>query len=110
MSEVVKRVSLTQPAMDDFLLFLQQVARRVPGGASVAVVVRDPHNPVLTAPIVRYLALGQLAQQRLVHADLQQPGGEVPDYLAAFGPPIEDSRLELVARLSGGRLYRESRR
>lgn len=96
--------------MEDFLLFLQQVARRVPDGASIAVNVRDSGNPVLFPAMVRYLALGQLAQQRLVHVDLRQPGGEVPDYLAAFGPPIEDSRLEVVARLPGGWLYRESRR
>jgi hypothetical protein len=61
-------VSLTQPAMEGFLLFLQRVARRVPEGASVAVVARDSGNPVLFPAMRRDLYLDRSRTLERSHA------------------------------------------
>lgn len=98
-------LTLTQPGLEDIVVFFQHVERRVPPGRSVAVIPAPRHE--IASPLVYYyLALGQLPRHRVLYAESPHFPGPAPDYVASFRAPVDDPRLELVAKLPQGFVYR----
>jgi hypothetical protein len=94
-----------QPSPDAYLIFLEEVGRRLPIGAVVAVI---PQRSGELAGSRYLLALSQMPNQtvvppaRLSAADTQQR----PEWVACFGADFKDSRFRLAAALAGGAIYR----
>jgi hypothetical protein len=102
-------VSATQPGFEELIVFLQQIARRLPPGASIAVVPPRQRSELTTPLVFYYLAQGQLPAQKVLYAEVAYFPDGPPDYVASFGTALEDPRLEIVAKLPGGFLYRRAR-
>jgi len=99
--------SMTQPALDDLLVFLREVEARVPRGAEIALVPAR-RVEVLTPLMFHYLALGQLPAHRVLYAEVPHFPARLPEYVAVYGAGLDDSRFALVTRLRGGSLYRRA--
>ena len=99
--------SMTQPALDDLLVFLREVEGRVPRGAEIAL-IPGRRVEVLTPLMFHYLALGQLPAHRVLYAEVPHFPSRPPDYVAVYGAGLEDPRFALVTRLRGGTLYRRA--
>jgi len=87
-----------------FLLFLADVRRVLPSGASVAVIGPDIGND--SAPLDDLVAIGQLPRNDVVSwwatRDRRTP---LPRFLAVLGSDFSDDRYRLIAVLETGRLY-----
>ncbi len=93
-----------QKGAEPQLLFLHEIRKRLPPGATVAVTDNSDGDPGFYL-----IALSQLPQQTVVQplalkADL--PVAALPDYLACFGETREDARYRLVETVPGGALYK----
>jgi hypothetical protein len=99
--------SLTQPALDDLLVFLRRVEGRVPPGAEIALVPAR-REAVLTPLMFHYLALGQLPGHRVLYAEVPHFPSRPPEYVAVYGAGLDDQRYVLVEKLESGSLYRRA--
>jgi hypothetical protein len=88
------------------LIFLAQIARTIPPGATVSLAPptgRDPSNW-----LDYWVAVGQLPRQRVVFAGRflpQRSTGEIPLFVACYGGEFVDSRFRLIRRFPEGGLY-----
>ena len=98
--------SMTQPALDDLLVFLREVEGRVPRGAEIAL-IPGRRVEVLTPLMFHYLALGQLPAHRVLYAEVPHFPSAVRLRRGVRGG-LEDPRFALVTRLRGGTLYRSA--
>jgi hypothetical protein len=98
-------VSRTQPETEGLILFLAEVARRVPPCASVAV-LQGKGVGYLTPTMVFLLAVGQLPNHRVLPADTLPAAAASADYVALYVGNVDDSGLTPVARIGNGALYR----
>ncbi len=99
-------LSQTLPALEELILFLREVSRRAPGGATIAILQGEEGVSVYRPVMVSMLAAGQLPQQHVVHADSFETAIRSAEYIAVFGGSANDPRLALLARLPRGALYR----
>lgn len=98
-------VSRTQPETEGLILFLAEVALRVPRGASVAVLKGEGVH-YLTPAMVFLLAVGQLPDHRVVPANTLPAAAASADYVALYVGNVDESGLTPVARIGRGSLYR----
>lgn len=87
----------TQP----YLVFLDEVRRRLPRGATVAVVHAESPSPM---PYL--IAIGQLPDQTVLPPEAI--GTDRPEWVAAFGRAFSESGFRPVGTFSGGTLLRRS--
>ncbi len=100
-------LSQTLPALEELILFLREVSRRTPGGATIAILQGKEGVSVYRSVMVSMLAAGQLPRQHVVHADSFEIAIRSAEYIAVFGGSADDPRLALLARLPRGGLYRK---
>lgn len=98
-------VSRTQPETEGLILFLAEVARRVPPGASVAVLQGEGVR-YLTPAMVFLLAVGQLPDHRVLSSATFPAAAASADYVALYVGIADDSGLTPVVRIGRGALYR----
>jgi len=98
-------VSRTQPETEGLILFLAEVARHVPRGASVAVLQGEGVR-YFTPAMVFLLAVGQLPDHRVLPSDTLPAAAASADYVALYLGNVDESGLTLVARIGRGALYR----
>jgi hypothetical protein len=101
-------ISRTQPDTERLVLFLEEVARRVPRGSSVAILQGEGVR-YLTPAMVFLLAVGQLPDHHILPADTFGAAAASADYVALFVGQADESGLTRVARIDGGSLYRSRR-
>jgi hypothetical protein len=91
-------------SFDPYLLFLKEAGRRIPPGATVAVLPQAP-GEVPTGPSY-LLALSQMPDQTILPVtSLLTSGVGGPQWVMTFGAAFDDPRYRLVAAVRGGRLF-----
>src|SRR5205085_9774609 len=93
-----------EQASEPYLVFLRQIATRLPRGSTVAVLDAG-------GEIGYMLAIGQLPEQTVLHPSVLSQGapGPPPDWVACFATELRDPRFVLAERLTNGALYRRAR-
>ena len=100
---------LDQPSLDPYLLFLGDASRRIPPGATVAVVPQAPGELAIGTSYL--LALSQMPDQTILPAtSLGAAGASRPEWVMSFGGAVfDDPRFRLAASVRGGRLFQAVR-
>ena len=101
---IVSNGDVAQRPLDRYLLFLADVRRRVPAGASIAVLGPDPG--FLYGSFDHRVAIGQLpGNDVLPLRAVVDRGNEPPRFFAVFQTVSRDERYRPVASLPFGNLY-----
>ncbi len=91
---------------DPLLVFLSEVSRSIPAGATVSLVAPSGRDP---ANWMDYMvAIGQLPKQRVVFAPRFIPSGapgEAPRFAVCYGGEFRDPRYRLVRVFPEGGVY-----
>jgi hypothetical protein len=100
---------LDQPSLDQYLLFLGEARRRIPPGATVAVVPQAPGELAIGTSYL--LALSQMPDQTILPAtSLGAAGASGPEWVMTFGAAVfDDPRFRFVAAARGGSLFQAIR-
>jgi len=93
-----------QRASEPFILFLREVASRVPARATVA--LRIPEGPNIGPTFL--IAVGQLPRQVVwpLIAWGSGPSPPLADWVASYATDFQDARYRRVASLERGALFR----
>jgi hypothetical protein len=91
---------------DRALLFLDELSRAAPPGASITVV--EPAGRTFTAQVFYLLAVSRMPELRVVPPG-SLGGPSPPAYVGALGGDLSDPRFVRAARLPHGTLYRRIR-
>ena len=105
---VVSNSHVGQRGAAPFLLFLGDIRRLLPPGATVSVVGPNLRND--SGPLEDLIAIGQLPRNDVLPARMALENTiPPPRFLAVFGGDVRDERYRAVARLATGRLYELAR-
>jgi hypothetical protein len=93
---------------EPFLLFLEQVASRIPPGETVVVLVSDDSPFGSAAPLGPAFLFGvsQLPRQVVLPAQTLSASSTPPQWVASFGTALTDPRYRAGESFRGGILYR----
>jgi hypothetical protein len=98
-------VSHAVPVMrgsEPYLLLLKAARRRLPKGATIAVV-----SPPDAGSVPYLLAVGQLPGQTVLGPHTLDPAADAaPDWVVSVGTPFRDPRFELEESFPAGALFR----
>jgi hypothetical protein len=99
---VISNGHVAQRPLEPYLLFLAEIRRLLPVGASVAVI--GPASEL--GPMDYLVAIGQLPRNIVEpRQDLHKGEREVPRFVAVYVQEFRDDRYRMIAVVPSGHLY-----